>query len=209
MSERGVGPLRAAARGVRDASHRHLLDQVVLHLHGRRLRERRRLEPARREEPKSLGCVRVVALERVAPPHLRRRRLRHRQVAARLLHQTGRAAASTNTTSTAAQVELERPAKPRERHRLHDEDRMSAVVVVVAAQARAAHLRGAAAAHAGPHAASPRLAVAWHAHLRHRILVLAGRFPVVLVEERRGLAVAVDDLERRQEVVACSGRSGR
>ena len=86
---------------------------------------------------------------------------------------------------------------------------MSAVVVVVAAQARAAHLRGAAAAHAGPHAASPRLAVARHAHLRDRILVLAGRFPIVLVEERRGLAVAVDDLERRQEVVACSGRSGR
>ena len=209
MSERGVGPLRAAARGVRDASHRHLLDQVVLHLHGRRLRERRRLEPAGREEPKLLGCVRVVALERVAPPHLRRRRLRHRQVAARLLHQARRAAASTNTTSTAAQVELERPAKARERHRLHDEDRMSAVVVVVAAQARAAHLRGAAAAHAGPHAASPRLAVARHAHLRDRILVLAGRFPVVLVEERRGLAVAVDDLERGQEVVACSGRSGR
>ena len=205
---RGGGPLRAAARGVRDASHRHLLDQVVLHLHGRRLRERRRLEPAGREEPKLLGCVRVVALERVAPPHLRRRRLRHRQVAARLLHQAGRAAASTNTTSTAAQVELERPAKARERHRLHDEDRMSAVVVV-AAQARAAHLRGAAAAHAGPHAAAPRLAVAWHAHLRDRILVLAGRFPIVLVEERRGLAVAVDDLERGQEVVACSGRSGR
>ena len=195
MSERGGGPLRAAARGVRDASHRHLLDQVVLHLHRRRLRERRRLEPARREEPKLLGCVRVVALERVAPPHLRRRRLRHRQVAARLLHQAGRAAASTTATST-AQVELERPAKARERHRLHDEDRMSAVVVVVAAQARAAHLRGAAAAHAGPHAAAPRLAVARHAHLRHRILVLAGRFPVVLVEERRGLAVAVDDLER-------------
>ena len=195
MSERGVGPLRAAARGVRDASHRHLLDQVVLHLHGRRLRERRRLEPAGREEPKLLGCVRVVALERVAPPHLRRRRLRHRQVAARLLHQARRAAASTNTTST-AEVELERPAKARERHRLHDEDRMSAVVVVVAAQARAAHLRGAAAAHAGPHAASPRLAVARHAHLRDRILVLAGRFPIVLVEERRGLAVAVDDLER-------------
>ena len=196
MSERGVGPLpRAAARGVRDASHRHLLDQVVLHLHGRRLRERRRLEPAGREEPKLLGCVRVVALERVAPPHLRRRRLRHRQVAARLLHQARRAAASTNTTST-AEVELERPAKARERHRLHDEDRMSAVVVVVAAQARAAHLRGAAAAHAGPHAAAPRLAVARHAHLRHRILVLAGRFPIVLVEERRGLAVAVDDLER-------------
>ena len=193
---RGGGPLRAAARGVRDASHRHLLDQVVLHLHGRRLRERRRLEPAGREQPKFLGCVRVVALERVAPPHLRRRRLRHWQVAARLLHQAGRAAASTNTTSTAAQVELERPAKARERHRLHDEDRMSAVVVVVAAQARAAHLRGAAAAHAGPHAASPRLAVAWHAHLRDRILVLAGRFPIVLVEERRGLAVAVDDLER-------------
>lgn len=195
MSERGVGPLRAAARGVRDASHRHLLDQVVLHLHGRRLRERRRLEPAGREEPKLLGCVRVVALQRVAPPHLRRRRLRHRQVAARLLHQARRAAASTNTTST-AEVELERPAKARERHRLHDEDRMSAVVVVVAAQARAAHLRGAAAAHAGPHAASPRLAVARHAHLRDRILVLAGRFPIVLVEERRGLAVAVDDLER-------------
>ena len=195
MSERGGGPLRAAARGVRDASHRHLLDQVVLHLHRRRLRERRRLEPAGREEPKLLGCVRVVALERVAAPHLRRRRLRHRQVAARLLHQAGRAAASTNTTST-AQVELERPAKARERHRLHDEDRMSAVVVVVAAQARAAHLRGAAAAHAGPHAAAPRLAVARHAHLRHRILVLAGRFPIVLVEERRGLAVAVDDLER-------------
>ena len=195
MSERGGGPLRAAARGVRDASHRHLLDQVVLHLHGRRLRERRRLEPAGGEEPKLLGCVRVVALERVAPPHLRRRRLRHRQVAARLLHQAGRAAASTNTTST-AEVELERPAKARERHRLHDEDRMSAVVVVVAAQARAAHLRGAAAAHAGPHAASPRLAVARHAHLRDRILVLAGRFPIVLVEERRGLAVAVDDLER-------------
>ena len=190
-----MGPLRAAARGVRDASHRHLLDQVVLHLHGRRLRERRRLEPAGREEPKSLGCVRVVALERVAPPHLRRRRLRHRQVAARLLHQARRAAASTNTTST-AEVEFERPAKARERHRLHDEDRMSAVVVVVAAQARAAHLRGAAAAHAGPHAASPRLAVARHAHLRDRILVLAGRFPIVLVEERRGLAVAVDDLER-------------
>ena len=208
MSARGVGPLRAAARGVRDASHRHLLDQVVLHLHGRRLRERRRLEPAGREEPKLLGCVRVVALERVAPPHLRRRRLRHRQVAARLLHQARRAAASTNTTST-AEVEFERPAKARERHRLHDEDRMSAVVVVVAAQARAAHLRGAAAAHAGPHAAAPRLAVAWHAHLRDRILVLAGRFPIVLVEERRGLAVAVDDLERRQEVVACSGRSGR
>ena len=74
---------------------------------------------------------------------------------------------------------------------------MSAVVVVVvAAQARAAHLRGAAAAHAGPHAAAPRLAVARHAHLRDRILVLAGRFPIVLVEERRGLAVAVDDLER-------------
>ena len=192
---REVGPLpRAAARGVRDASHRHLLDQVVLHLHGRRLRERRRLEPAGREEPKLLGCVRAVALERVAPPHLRRRRLRHRQVAARLLHQAGRAAASTTATST-AQVELERPAKARERHRLHDEDRMSAVVVV-AAQARAADLRGAAAAHAGPHAASPRLAVARHAHLRHRILVLAGRFPIVLVEERRGLAVAVDDLER-------------
>ena len=207
MSERGVGPLRAAARGVRDASHRHLLDQVVLHLHGRRLRERRRLEPAGREEPKLLGCVRVVALERVAPPHLRRRRLRHRQVAARLLHQARRAAASTNTTTT--EVELERPAKARERHRLHDEDRMSAVVVVVAAQARAAHLRGAAAAHPGPHAASPRLAVARHAHLRDRILVLAGRFPIVLVEERRGLAVAVDDLERGQEVVACSGRSGR
>ena len=86
---------------------------------------------------------------------------------------------------------------------------MSAVVVVFAAQARAAHLRGAAAAHAGPHAAAPRLAVAWHAHLRDRILVLAGRFPIVLVEERRGLAVAVDDLERGQEVVACSGRSGR
>ena len=195
MSARGGGPLRAAARGVRDASHRHLLDQVVLHLHRRRLRERRRLEPAGREEPKLLGCVRVVALERVAPPHLRRRRLRHRQVAARLLHQAGRAAASTNTTST-AQVELERPAKARERHRLHDEDRMSAVVVVVAAQARAADLRGAAAAHAGPHAAAPRLAVARHAHLRDRILVLAGRFPLVLVEERRGLAVAVDDLER-------------
>ena len=192
---RGGGPLRAAARGVRDASHRHLLDQVVLHLHRRRLRERRRLEPAGREEPKLLGCVRVVALERVAPPHLRRRRLRHWQVAARLLHQTGRAATAATATST-AQVELERPAKARERHRLHDEDRMSAVVVVVAAQARAAHLRGAAAAHAGPHAASPRLAVARHAHLRHRILVLAGRFPVVLVEERRGLAVAVDDLER-------------
>ena len=192
---RGGGPLRAAARGVRDASHRHLLDQVVLHLHGRRLRERRRLEPAGREEPKLLGCVRVVALERVAPPHLRRRRLRHRQVAARLLHQAGRAAATaTNTTST--EVELERPAKARERHRLHDEDRMSTNVVVVAAQARAAHLRGAAAAHAGPHAASPRLAVARHAHLRDRILVLAGRFPIVLVEERRGLAVAVDDLER-------------
>ena len=193
---REVGPLpRAAARGVRDASHRHLLDQVVLHLHRRRLGERRRLEPAGREEPKLLGCVRVVALERVAPPHLRRRRLRHRQVAARLLHQARRAATSTNTTST-AQVELERPAKARERHRLHDEDRMSAVVVVVAAQTRAADLRGAAAAHAGPHAASPRLAVARHAHLRDRILVLAGRFPVVLVEERRGLAVAVDDLER-------------
>ena len=84
------------------------------------------------------------------------------------------------------QVELERPAKAGERHRLHDEDRMSAVVVVVAAQTRAADLRGAALP-AGPHAASPRLAVARHAHLRHRVLVLAGRFPIVLVESGAGL----------------------